>query len=254
VFGAVNRHGPGGFTRDDKRLLKAITSQVDTAIFESLDRRRVRSTFERYVGENVMEEMLSRTDRDFLAVERLSITVLFSDMRGFTSIAERTAPEIMVETLNEHLGAMTDVVLARQGTLDKFVGDEVVALFGAPLPMADHALRAVETALEMQAAHQSLLDRLAAEGREAAPIGIGINSGEMVVGNIGCEKRVDYTAIGDAMNLGARLCGLAKPHQIIIGQSTYQLVQDAVEVNKLESVLVKGRVQPEQIYEVVGMR
>ena len=254
VFGAVNRHGPGGFTRDDKRLLKAITSQVDTAIFESLDRRRIRSTFERYVGENVMEEMLSRTDRDFLAVERLSITVLYSDMRGFTSIAERTAPEIMVETLNEHLGAMTDVVLAQQGTLDKFVGDEVVALFGAPLPMADHALRAVETALEMQAAHQSLLDRLAAEGREAAPIGIGINSGEMVVGNIGCEKRVDYTAIGDAMNLGARLCGLAKPHQIIIGQSTYQLVQDAVEVNKLEPVLVKGRVQPEQIYEVVGMR
>jgi adenylate cyclase len=184
----------------------------------------------------------------------MSITVLYSDMRGFTSIAERTAPEIMVETLNAHLGAMTDVVLANQGTLDKFVGDEVVALFGAPLPMDDHAWRAVKTALEMQAAHQALLGELATQGREAAPIGIGINSGEMVVGNIGCEKLVDYTAIGDAMNLGARLCGLAKPHQIIISEGTYQRVRDAVEVTKLAPVQVKGRVQPEQIYEVVGLK
>jgi len=254
VFGAVNRHGPGGFTQDDKRLLKAITSQVDTAIFERLDKRRIRSAFERYVGEAVMEEMLNRTDRDFLAVERMPITVLYSDMRGFTSIAERTDPAVMVEILNRHLGAMTDVVLSNQGTLDKFVGDEVVALFGAPLPMTDHALRAVRTALKMQAAHQALMDQLAAEGREVVPIGIGINSGEMVVGNIGCEKRVDYTAIGDAMNLGARLCSLAGPHQILISESTYQLVQDAVEVNKLAPVRVKGRTRPEQIYEVVGLK
>jgi len=254
VFGAVNRRGHGGFTRDDKRLLKAITSQVDTAIFESLDKRRIRNTFERYVGETVMEEMLSRTDRDFLAVERMPITVLYSDMRGFTSIAERTDPVVMVETLNQHLGAMTDVVLAHQGTLDKFVGDEVVALFGAPLPQPDHVIRAVGAALEMQAAHQALLDKLAAEGCEAAPIGIGINTGEMVVGNIGCEKRVDYTAIGDAMNLGARLCGLAEPNQIIISESTYQLVKDVVEVKALAPVRVKGRVQPEQIYEVVEMK
>ena len=254
VFGAVNRHGPGGFTRDDKRLLKAITSQVDTAVFESLDKRRLRSTFERYVGETVMNEMLGRSDRDFLGVERMPLTVLYSDMRGFTSIAERTEPEIMVETLNKHLGAMTEIVLNNQGTLDKFVGDEVVALFGAPLPMDDHALRAVRTALEMQAAHQTLMDELAAKGREAAPIGIGINSGEMVAGNIGCEKRVDYTAIGDAMNLGARLCGLAKPHQIIISENIYQLVRHAVMVNKLDPVRVKGRTQPEQIYEVLGLR
>jgi adenylate cyclase len=254
VFGAVNRHGSGGFTQDDKRLLKAITSQVDTAIFESLDKRRIRTAFERYVGETVMEEMLGRTDRNFLAVERMPITVLYSDMRGFTSIAERTEPEIMVETLNEHLGAMTDVVLENQGTLDKFVGDEVVALFGAPLPMADHALRAVRTALKMQAVHQALLQDLAAQGREAAPIGIGINSGEMVVGNIGCRKRVDYTAIGDAMNLGARLCGLAAPHQILISESVFQQVEHAVAVNKLSPVRVKGREQPEQIYEVVGLK
>lgn len=254
VFGAVNRHGPGGFSHDDKRLLRAITSQVDTAIFESLDMRRIRGTFERYVGETVMEEMLNRTDRDFLAVERMPITVLYSDMRGFTSIAERTEPEIMVETLNKHLGAMTDIVLKNHGTLDKFVGDEVVALFGTPLPMDDHALLAVKTALKMQAAHQALLGELAAQGREAAPIGIGINSGDMVVGNIGCEKRVDYTAIGDAMNLGARLCGLAQPHQILISENTFQQVKEAVEVEKLAPVRVKGREKPEQIYSVIGLK
>jgi adenylate cyclase len=254
VFGAVNRHGPGGFTRDDKRLLRAITSQVDTAIFESLDKRRIRTTFERYVGETIIAEMLQRTDRDFLAVERMPITVLYSDIRGFTSIAERADPVVIVETLNQHLGAMTDVVLAHHGTLDKFVGDEVVALFGAPLPMADHALRAVRAALEMQVAHRTLMDKLAAEGREVAPIGIGINSGEMVVGNIGCEKRVNYTAIGDAMNLGARLCSLAEPDQILISEDTYQLVQDAVEVNKLASVQVKGRVQQVQIYQVIDLK
>jgi adenylate cyclase len=130
----------------------------------------------------------------------------------------------------------------------------VVALFGAPLPMADHARRAVKTALEMQAAHQALMDKLVAEGREVAPIGIGINSGEMVVGNIGCEKKVDYTAIGDAMNLGARLCSLARPDQIIISESTYQLVKDAIETQKLEPVQVKGRVQLVQIYKVVGLK
>jgi len=254
VFGAVNRHGPGGFVSDDKRLLRAITSQVDTAIFESLDKRRIRSAFGRYVGEAVMQEMLGRTDRNFLAVERMPITALYADMRGFTSIAERTDPVVMVETLNQYLGTMTDLVLANRGTLDKFVGDEVVALFGAPLPMPDHASQAVRAALEMQAAHQALLERLAAAGREAAPIGIGINSGEMVVGNVGCEKKVDYTAIGDAMNLGARLCGLARPHQILISENTYRLVREAVEVNKLEPVRVKGRVQPEQIYEVIGLK
>jgi len=254
VFGAVNRHGAGGFTAEDKRLLLAITSQVDTAIFESLEKRRIRTAFRRFVGPAVMERMLNMPARDFFKVERLPLTVLFSDMRGFTTIAERTAPEVIVETLNQHLSAMTEVVLAHEGTLDKFVGDEVMAVFGAPVPMPDHALRAVKTALEMQRVHGELLVRWAEEGREGAPIGIGINTGEMVVGNIGCELQVDYTVIGDAVNLGSRLCGIAKEGQILISEATYQLVRDHVQVNKLPPVKVKGRMQPVQVYEVLGLQ
>ena len=254
VFGAVNRHGAGGFTAEDKRLLMAITSQVDTAIFESLEKRHIRTAFRRFVGPAVMERMLNMPARDFFQVERLPLTVLFSDMRGFTTIAERTAPEVIVEILNQHLTAMTEVVLAHEGTLDKFVGDEVMAVFGAPVPMPDHALRAVQTALEMQRAHGELLARWSAEGREGAPIGIGINTGEMVVGNIGCELQVDYTVIGDAVNLGSRLCGIAKEGQILISEATYQLVRDHVRVNKLSPVRVKGRMQPVQIYEVLGLQ
>jgi adenylate cyclase len=254
VFGAVNRHGAGGFTAGDKRLLTAITSQVDTAIFESLEQRRIRTAFRRFVGPAVMERMLNMSAHDFFKVDRLPLTVLFSDMRGFTTIAERTAPEVIVQTLNQHLAAMTEVVLAHEGTLDKFVGDEVMAVFGAPVPMSDHALRAVQTALEMQRVHGELLDRWAAEGREGAPIGIGINTGEMVVGNIGCELQVDYTVIGDAVNLGSRLCGIAKEGQVLISEATFQLARDHVRVNKLSPVRVKGRMESVQIYEVLGLQ
>lgn len=254
VFGAVNRHGAGGFNAEDKRLLMAITSQVDTAIFESLEKRRIRSTFRRFVGPAVMERMLNMSAHDFFKVDRLPLTVLFSDMRGFTTIAEHTAPEVIVETLNQHLTAMTEVVLAHEGTLDKFVGDEVMAIFGAPVPMPDHALRAVKTALEMQRVHGELMARWAAEGRQGAPIGIGINTGEMVVGNIGCELQADYTVIGDAVNLASRLCGIAKEGQILISEATYQLVRDHILVNKLPPVKVKGRIEPVQIYEMLGLQ
>ncbi|MCR4405431.1 MAG: GAF domain-containing protein [Anaerolineae bacterium] len=254
VFGAVNRHGAGGFNAEDKRLLMAITSQVDTAIFESLEKRRIRTTFRRFVGPAVMERMLNMPAHDFFKVDRLLLTVLFSDMRGFTTIAERTAPEVIVETLNQHLTATTEVVLAHEGTLDKFVGDEVMAVFGAPVPMPDHALRAVKTALEMQRVHGDLLARWATEGRQGAPIGIGINTGEMVVGNIGCELQADYTVIGDAVNLASRLCGIAKEGQILISEATYQLVRDHVLVNKLPPVQVKGRIEPVQIYEVLDLQ
>jgi adenylate cyclase len=134
------------------------------------------------------------------------------------------------------------------------VGDEVMALFGAPLPLEDHALRAVRTALEMQSAHKGLMAHWEAAGREAVPIGIGINSGDVIVGQIGSSKFTDYTVIGDNVNLGSRLCGVAKSHQILISETTYQLVRHAAKVNKLAPIQVKGRVQPVQTYEVIGLK
>lgn len=252
VFGAINRHGLEGFGRQDEQLLLAITSQVDTAIFESLEKQRIRSTFSRYVSPKVVDLML-KTDQDFLKVDRALLTVLFSDIRGFTSITERTTPDILMSFLNEHLAAMTEVIDRYEGTVDKFVGDEVVALFGAPMPMEDHARRAVCTALEMQQAHQKLMAGWVKAGYEAVPIGIGINTGEMIVGNIGCQRQMDYTAIGDNMNLASRICGVARGGQVLISQATYQLIRQDVAVQELAPVRVKGKAQPVQLYQVVAL-
>jgi adenylate cyclase len=253
IFGAVNGPTLRAFDNEDELLLTAIASQMDTAIFESLEKRKLRSAFERSVGPKVMEAILA-SGRDFLKGERSQVTVLFSDMRGFTSVAERTEADSLVTILNEHLEAMTSIIMEHEGTLDKFVGDEVMALFGAPLPLKDHALRAVRTALEMQRTQKELMARWEAAGQEAVPIGIGINSGDMIVGQIGSSKFTDYTVIGDNVNLGSRLCGVAKGHQILISEAVYQLVRHAVEVNKLASIQVKGRVQPVQTYEVIGLK
>jgi adenylate cyclase len=252
VFGAINRRGLESFGREDERLLLAITSQVDTAIFESLEKQHIRSTFSRYVSPKVVDLML-KTDQDFLKVDRALLTVLFSDIRGFTSITERTDPDILMSFLNEHLAAMTEVIDRHEGTVDKFVGDEVVALFGAPMPMEDHARRAVWTALEMQQAHQELMAGWVRAGHEAVPIGIGINTGEMIVGNIGCQRQMDYTAIGDNMNLASRICGVARGGQVLISQATYQLVRQDVVAHELAPVQVKGKARPVRLYEVVAL-
>ncbi len=254
IFGAVNGPRTVGFDQEDERLLSAIASQVDTAIFEDQRTRKIRSTFSRYVSPQVVEMMLAQMEEDYLKGKRATLTVLFSDMRGFTSISERAHPEVLVDVMNQHLGAMTDIILEHGGTLDKYVGDEVMAIFGAPLTMEAHALQAVRTALKMQEAHQELMARWVELGREAAPIGIGINSGDMIVGNIGCQKRMDYTVIGDNVNLASRLCGAAKGSQILISAATYQLVRHAVEVSELPHIHVKGKAEPVQIYEVLDLK
>jgi class 3 adenylate cyclase len=254
VFGAVNRLGPGGFTADDKRLLLAITSQVDTAIFESLDKQRIRNTFQRYVGPNVMEQMLATPEKDWLKGERATLSVLFSDMRGFTRMSEMVDVDELVEMINMHLGAMTEVVLSYDGTLDKFVADEVMAIFGAPVTKQDHALRAIRTALDMQAAQQRLVREWAARGYSLPPIGIGINSGEMIVGNIGCSQQMDYTVLGAVVNLASRLCDAALENQILVTGETYRRVADAVVAQQLPKIRVKGKDEPVEIYQVTRLK
>jgi adenylate cyclase len=200
-----------------------------------------------------MEQMLATPERDFLKGERATLTVLFSDIRGFTGISERVPVDVLVEMINVHLGAMTEIVLAHGGTLDKFIGDEVVAIFGAPLYMEDHAVRALRAALDMQAAQQALVARWSERGYDLPPIGIGINTGDMVVGNIGCEQQMDYTAIGLEVNLARRLCDVAAGHQILVSEGTYRVVADLVEANKLSCVALDGIQVPVQVYEIVAI-
>ena len=251
VLGVVNRYGPRGFRAEDRRLLQAIGSQMDTAIFESLERRRLRQLLGRSVDPRVMERLLANPDVDFLKGERLNLSVLYADMRGSTSLAERTDPESLVGFINDYLGRMTEVILSHEGTLDKFVGDEVMALFGAPFPQADHALRAVRVGLEMQMAHQAVMGTWQTRNLDPAPIGIGIASGEMTVGEMGCPRRTDYTVIGRAANLGARICDVAEPGQVLVCQTTYGLIEKKVKATPITGLQLKGMSCDVTAYHVI---
>jgi len=251
VLGVVNRYGPGGFRGKDQRLLSAIGSQIDTAIFESLEQRRLRQVLGRSVDPRVMERLLANPDVDFLKGERMVLSVLYADIRGSTILAERTDPELLVGFINDYLGRMTEVVLSHEGTLDKFVGDEVIALFGAPFPQSDHALRAVRVGLEMQVAHQVVMETWREHNMEPAPIGIGIATGEMTVGEMGCPQRTDYTIIGRGANLGSRICSAAEGGQVLISQATYDLVEDKVEAVPIRGLQLKGVGQNVTAYHVI---
>jgi len=251
VLGVVNRYGPRGFRAEDRRLLQAIGSQMDTAIFESMERRRLRQLLGRSVDPHVMERLLADPDVEFLKGERLNLSVLYADMRGSTSLAERTDPESLVGFINDYLGRMTEVILSHEGTLDKFVGDEVMALFGAPFPQADHALRAVRVGLEMQMAHQAVMGTWQTRNLDPAPIGIGIASGEMTVGEMGCPRRTDYTVIGRAANLGARICDVAEPGQVLVCQATYGLIEKKVKATPITGLQLKGMSCDVTAYHVI---
>jgi adenylate cyclase len=254
VLGVVNCYGPRGFDAEDRRLLSAIASQMDTAIFESLERRRLRQVLGRSVDPRVLQRLLATPEVDFLKGERSVLSVLYADIRGSTRLAERTDPESLVGFINDYLSRMTEVILAHEGTLDKFVGDEVMALFGAPFPQPDHALRAVRVGLAMQEAHQVVMGTWQAHGIDAAPIGVGIATGELIVGEMGSAQRTDYTVIGRAANLGARICAVAKAGQVLVSQATYDLVKKQVEATPIAGVHLKGVDHDVTVYHITHVR
>lgn len=251
VLGVLNRRDRSEFTRADRRLLWAIASQIDTAIFEGLQIQKYREVFGRRVGPQVMERLLTTPDRDLLKGERVVVTALFSDIRGFTNTAEVIETELLVNMLNDHLSTMTDLVLRQEGLVDKFVGDCVMALFNAPERQPDHALRAVRTALEMMRAHQHLMEKWAPH---LPPIGIGIDTGETIVGNLGSTQRNEYTAISRHVNLASRLCGAAEAHQVLISADTYQLVRDEVVAVPVRGLKLKGISEKVLAYQVLDQR
>jgi adenylate cyclase len=252
VFSAVT-HDPHGFTYDKRRLLHAIVSQIDTAIFEGLERSRLRRVLGRSLDPHVMERLLANPNVDILKGERLLVSVLYADLRGSTDLAERVNPDLLIEFMNDYLGQMANIVLANGGTLDKFVGDEVMALFGAPFPQSDHALRAVRVGLEMQAAFARLQAQWQSRGLEVGGMGVGIATGELVAGEFGCEQRTDYTVIGRAANLGARICAVAHAGQVLISQSTCDLVRDQVEVKPIPGQHFKGIDHEVTVYHVLRL-
>ncbi len=250
VLGVINRVGRAEFTRVDRRLLSAIASQIDTAIFEGLQIQRLREAFGRRVGSKIMDRMLAMPEHDWLKGERVVVTALFSDIRGFTATAEEIAPELLVQILSDHLSAMTEIVRTHDGTLDKFIGDGIMSLYNVPLPQPDHALRAVQTACEMMQAHRAVMQRRP----QLPPIGIGIDTGEVIVGNFGSAQRLEYTAIGHHINLAARLCGAAYGDQILISAVTYALIRDQVEAEPVAALRLKGIAEAVKAYQVLGLK
>lgn len=254
VLGVANRKRPRNFNGADRRLLRAIGSQIDTAIYEGIEKHHLRTLLSRSVGTRVMEQLLARPNVDLLRGERKELTVLYADVRGSTDMAEHTEPELLVEFINDFLSQMTDVILRHDGTLDKFVGDMVMALFGAPVGQTDHALRAVHVALEMQDMHQMIMKYWRDRGVDARPIGIGIATGDLTVGEMGGPQRTNYTVIGRSANLGSRICSAAQADQVLISQSTYDRVKDAVEVIALPNQQYKGVAEDVTVYQVLRFK
>ena len=221
---------------------------------EGREKRQMKKLFGQYVSRDVFKQLVADPSRARLGGTRREMTVLFSDIRGFTAITERGRPEEIVGMLNEYFTRMVEIVFRHQGTVDKFVGDMVMALFGAPLDDPAHAEHAVAAALEMQEALHELNARWQAQGRPVFDIGIGINTGPMIAGNLGSEAIMSYTVIGDAVNLGARLESLNKDYgtRIIISETTRAGLSGRYLLRPLGDVIVKGRTQPVAIFELAG--
>lgn len=216
---------------------------------EEKDKRRIRDMFGTYVSPRVVDQIINNPPE--LGGQDKELTVLFSDIRGFTTMSESMSPQELVNHLNEYLTAMTGIILEYEGTLDKYVGDEIMCFWGAPLPQEDHALLACQCALKQMEVLGKLNERWPPERQ--INIGIGINSGIMTVGNMGSLQRMDYTLTGDNVNLGARLEGTNKSYvtNIIMSEYTYGLVKDKVIARELDNIRVKGKNQPVLIYELI---
>ena len=221
---------------------------------ESRTKRQFTELFGQYVPPELVEEMAKNPEGYSMEGRKAELTVLFSDVRGFTTISEGLAPDELATLMNEYLGAMTEVIRGHKGTLDKYIGDAIMAFWGAPVADAQHPRRAVESALEMHKALHELNKDLVSRGWPELKIGVGINTGVMTVGDMGSPVRKAYTVMGDAVNLGSRLEGITKQYGVgtIVGETTRELLKQEVVFRELDRVRVKGKEEPVGIYEPVG--
>ncbi|MFQ3646222.1 MAG: adenylate/guanylate cyclase domain-containing protein [Anaerolineae bacterium] len=240
-------------TQQDAAMLSAMSDYVAIAIQNSRNfaallksKDKLRATFEQFVAPTVVEQVLARKDEIKLGGQRQEISVLFADIRGYTAWSESVEPEVLVETLNHYLNLAAGVILSWEGTLDKYLGDGLMAIFNAPLPQADHVFRAADAALAVQRAVQEVN---AQHGHQLA-VGIGVTVGEAVVGYIGNERALNYTAVGDTVNVAKRLQEMAQPGQILIDERLVARLGSKVRGKSLGEVMLKGRHNGTKIFEL----
>jgi adenylate cyclase len=221
---------------------------------EGREKARLKAEFSTVLAPTVVDQLLSNPDLAGLGGTERELTVMFSDIRGFTTMSEKLSPEGLTQFLNEYLTPMTEILIAHQGTLDKYMGDAIMAFWGAPIEQKDHAKRACITAVEMLEELERLKAVWRAQGKPEIDIGIGLNSGLMRVGFMGSERMRNYTLLGDNVNLGSRLEGTNKNYgtHIIVAESTYNAANDVIHGRILDAVRVKGKKEPVRIYEVIG--
>jgi adenylate cyclase len=245
------------FTPEDLDMLNALAAQTSMAVDNAITHDQLvkealaRAAYGRFMPRHVVEQILAQPEALSLGGTNQLVTVLFADIRGFTTIAERMPPETVVRMLNEFFSEMTPIVFGHRGLLDKYIGDAVMAIFGAPYPSEDSAAAAVAAAIAMQRRMLTLNEELKTAGLPQLGMGIGINTGMVTVGYIGSEQRTDYTVIGDAVNLAARLEGESNAWQILISAGTLAAIGEIFRVQPVGELPIKGKSIPVQVYEVI---
>jgi len=247
---------PYAFSQEELGIFSVIAAEAAISFdnarsHDELARRMVeRQALERFLPPSVVEKIVANPDQVHLGGENQTVTILFSDIRGFTRMSEHMEPHAVVELLNEYFSEMTDIISDSDGTLDKYLGDGIMAVYGAPIAKPDHALRATKTAMEMQRALAALNHDWENRGQSPLRMGVGVNTGPVTAGNIGSSKRMDYTVIGDAVNLASRLCANAAGGQILVSESTYAQLSGKVPARRLDPIRVKGKETPVELHEI----
>jgi len=211
----------------------------------------LRSRLSRYVGEHLVEKLINSKKGVFFENERRDVTILFADIRSFTTLSERMAAEDVVSMLNQFFDIVVDIIFRNNGILDKFVGDQLMAVFGLISSDSSAPHDAVKTAIEMQDATEDLMNLRRKQDKETFEIGIGINTGSAIVGNVGSENRMDYTVIGDTVNVAGRLQQMAKGGEIVIGEQTYAHIENRFRIEKRGEISVKNKKEPVICYNVL---
>ena len=248
------------FNEEDLELFASMAAQLAMAIDNvhlyqaNLAIEKKRSNLSRFLSPAIVDQIMDNDSNLELGGSKRVVTTLFCDIRGFTPIAERMPPHEIVELLNEHFSAMTQIVFNYKGTLDKYIGDEVMAVFGAPIAAEDDALRAARAAVAIQAKNKELNAVRFEEGRPRLELGVGINTGEAIAGYIGSPMRMEFTVVGDHVNTARRLCDIAKAGQIIIGGTTWRQVKDYAETLAIGAIVLEGKANPVDAYELLGMK
>jgi adenylate cyclase len=251
-----NLSAPGSFSDEDLQFLVAFSGLAALGIknsrYAEQGRRDalVRSNFERYFAPNVAADIAQQDGAIRLGGERRAVTVLFSDIRGFTAMAESMGPDAVARFLSEYFSEMVEVIFEHGGTLDKFIGDAIMALWGAPIAHSDDPDRALDAAIAMQKAIEELNRGWTASGRPEIGVGIGLSHGEVFAGNIGSHRRLEYTVLGDAVNVAARLCAEAGPGEILVSEALLGVVRKHVDHEYLPELGLKGKSQVVQVYRL----